>query len=156
MTFKQGQLKMDAMKSRRGGALIEFVLVLPILLLLVGGLVDFGILFYNKQVITNASREGARAGIVYETDSSTNEKVVIEESDIQAIVLNYCHNKLWNMGGNTIHINAADIDSMKYPDDLTVTVSINGYELLLAPLLNLFGGNFGNLNLSASTVMRLE
>ena len=40
-------------------------LVMPLLVMLVFGTVDFGLLIYNKAVITNAAREGARAGIVY-------------------------------------------------------------------------------------------
>jgi Flp pilus assembly protein TadG len=40
------------------------------LLLILAGIADFGILFYNKQVLTNASREGARAGIVNVKDSN--------------------------------------------------------------------------------------
>ena len=45
--------------NQKGAALIEFAIVLPLLLLLVFGAIEFGLLFYNKQVITNASREGA-------------------------------------------------------------------------------------------------
>ena len=49
--------------DQKGGALIEFAIVLPLLVLLLAGIIDFSICFYNKQVITNASREAARAGI---------------------------------------------------------------------------------------------
>jgi Flp pilus assembly protein TadG len=44
-------------RYENGGSLIEFAIVLPIMLLLVGGIIEFGILYYNKQVLTNASRE---------------------------------------------------------------------------------------------------
>jgi Flp pilus assembly protein TadG len=50
--------------SQKGTAAVEFALVLVPLVLLVFGAIEFGALLYNKQVITNASREGARAGIV--------------------------------------------------------------------------------------------
>ena len=40
-------------------AIVEFMLLLPILLLLVLGAIDFGRLFYVKIVLTNAAREGA-------------------------------------------------------------------------------------------------
>ena len=40
-------------------ALIEVALVLPILLLLILGVMDFGRMFYTKMVLTNAAREGA-------------------------------------------------------------------------------------------------
>ncbi len=38
--------------------------------LLVAGVIDFGYAYYMKQTITNASREGARYGITYRTDSN--------------------------------------------------------------------------------------
>ncbi|TQJ51679.1 TadE family protein [Phycicoccus sp. SLBN-51] len=44
----------------RGAAAVEMAIVLPMLLLVIGGLVDFGRAFYLQAVITNASREGAR------------------------------------------------------------------------------------------------
>jgi hypothetical protein len=43
----------------RGQSLVEFALLLPVLLLLILGAMDFGRLFYTKLVLTNAAREGA-------------------------------------------------------------------------------------------------
>ena len=144
-------------KDQRGGALIEFAIVLPILLLLVGGLVDFGMLYYNKQVLTNASREGARAGIVYELDAANN-KIIVTESNIQNIVQTYCDNKrLWSFGGGyLVTTTAPGVDSLVYPNDLTVTATFT-YTFILSSLLNIFGGDFGpTLDISAVTVMRME
>ena len=45
--------------------MIEFALVLPVLLILLLGTVESSLLLYNKAMITNASREGARLGIVW-------------------------------------------------------------------------------------------
>ena len=50
--------------NKRGQALIEFAFILPFLLVIVGGIVDFGLAFFVGQVIVNAAREGARAGAV--------------------------------------------------------------------------------------------
>lgn len=50
-------------KDQGGGAVIEFAIVLPLLVLLITGIIECSIMFYNKQVITNASREAARVGI---------------------------------------------------------------------------------------------
>lgn len=47
-------------RKERGAAAVEMAIVLPMLLLVIGGLVDFGRAFYLNAVITNASREGAR------------------------------------------------------------------------------------------------
>lgn len=40
-------------------AIIEYVLMLPILLLIVLGAMDLGRMFYTKMILTNAAREGA-------------------------------------------------------------------------------------------------
>ena len=47
-------------RRERGAAAVEMAIVLPLLLLVVGGLVDFGRAYYINVVITNAAREGAR------------------------------------------------------------------------------------------------
>jgi Flp pilus assembly protein TadG len=142
-------------REEHGGALVEFAIVMPLLLLLVGGLVDFGILYYNKQVLTNASREGARAGIVYELDGS-NKKVITEEN-VQQIVQTYCSGRLWTFGGSSLPTaTASGVESLIYPANLTVTVSFT-HTFLFSSLLNIFGGDFGpTLDISAETVMRME
>ena len=51
-------------RSQAGAELVEFALVLPILLLVFGGIVDFGLLLQRQQVVTNAAREGARLAVL--------------------------------------------------------------------------------------------
>ncbi|MCI0620941.1 MAG: pilus assembly protein [Acidobacteria bacterium] len=51
-------------KSERGAELIEFALMLPILLVILAGLWDFGRAYRAYQAITNAAREGARLAVV--------------------------------------------------------------------------------------------
>lgn len=51
-------------RRERGAAVVEFALVLPLLLMLVIGAIDWGWYFYLREVVTNAAREGARAGSV--------------------------------------------------------------------------------------------
>ena len=51
-------------RSERGAVLIEAALVLPLLLLVVLGIMDFGLLFQRYEVLTNAAREGARVGVL--------------------------------------------------------------------------------------------
>lgn len=52
------------MKNNRGQVLIETALILPLLLLLIFGMVDFGRAMYTKNTLTNAARSGARAAAV--------------------------------------------------------------------------------------------
>ena len=48
----------------RGQAVIEMALTLPLLLLVVFGIIDFGFMFQRYEVVTNAAREGARLGVL--------------------------------------------------------------------------------------------
>jgi Flp pilus assembly protein TadG len=47
-------------QRERGASAVEFALVLPFLLLLIGGMVDFGRFFFTQNIVVNAAREGAR------------------------------------------------------------------------------------------------
>jgi Flp pilus assembly protein TadG len=46
----------------RGQALVEFALVVPIFLLVLAGILDFGFMLYSRMSVINAAREGARSG----------------------------------------------------------------------------------------------
>jgi Flp pilus assembly protein TadG len=48
--------------EERGAALVEFALVLPLLLVVIAGIVDFGFAFQRSEILANAAREGARLG----------------------------------------------------------------------------------------------
>ncbi len=54
----------NKLKDNRGVALIEFALVLPILLLLVLGIIEFGWIYNGYITITGAAREGARVAAI--------------------------------------------------------------------------------------------
>lgn len=65
-------------KSKRedGQAMVEFALILPVFLLILCGIIDFGWLFYNQLSLNNACREGARYAVVH----------TAEDADTQAII----------------------------------------------------------------------
>lgn len=48
----------------RGAVAAEFALLLPVLLTILFGVIEFGMIMYGREVVTNAAREGARFGIV--------------------------------------------------------------------------------------------
>jgi len=62
MTIKQP--KRLQRRSEKGQSLAEFVLVLPIFLILVFAIIDFGLGFHAWLTVTNSAREGARLGAV--------------------------------------------------------------------------------------------
>lgn len=51
-------------EQRRGAAAVEFAVVAPVFILLVLGMLEYGRMIMVQQVITNASREGARRAIL--------------------------------------------------------------------------------------------
>ena len=135
--------RLNQLIGQKGVAAVEFAIVLPFLVLLVFGTIEFGLMFYNKQVITNASREGARAGI-------TGILTVSPYPEVQQIVLDYCNNKLINLNGSNA-LQAGDIVvAPDGTDDLSVTVSFD-YNLLFSQIIGI-----NNTTISARTIMRME
>ena len=57
------------LREAKGAAAVEFAILGTVFILFLGGILDFGHAWYMRQVVTNASREGARYGVTYRTDS---------------------------------------------------------------------------------------
>ena len=53
-------------RADEGQALVEFALIMPFLLLFIVGIVEFGRAWNLHQVVTDAAREGARRGAIYD------------------------------------------------------------------------------------------
>ena len=60
----------DVAKDQAGSVLVEFTLVLPVLMFLVLGLAQFGMIFYNYILVTNAAATGARQFSISRRDST--------------------------------------------------------------------------------------
>jgi Flp pilus assembly protein TadG len=65
------RLRARAGKRRSGSAMVEFAIVVPFLLVLTMGLVQYGMLSNASSVVTNLTREGARYGAVHATETDT-------------------------------------------------------------------------------------
>ena len=132
-------MKIAKMRNqKRGAAALELAAVLPFLVVLIFGMIEFGVMFYDKAVITNASREGARAGITG-----------VGVPEIKQIVSNYCNVNLINLGGdNAVDPNKIIVTSVG--SDLVVRIEYS-YDLLFA---SIFG--FPQTIISAETIMRME
>jgi Flp pilus assembly protein TadG len=133
--------------NQKGAALVEFAIVLPLLLMLVFGMIEFSIMFYDKAVITNASREGARAGIVYDFPAR------ISTGDIETIVGNYCSGRLITFGSTNQETTNVSGPCINAGDTIIVTVTYP-YDFLVLP--NFVTTLTGSIDLSAVTVMRCE
>ena len=64
---------LQSVRGVRGQALAEFALVLPLVLLFIAGIIEFGRAWNIKQIVTDAAREGARYTVVKDTDVDSND-----------------------------------------------------------------------------------
>ena len=63
------------LRSESGASAVEFALLLPVLMMVLFGIIEFGMALYRQAILTNASREGARLGIVQSVPPITNAAV---------------------------------------------------------------------------------
>lgn len=148
--------------SERGTSAVEFALVLPLLLLVLFGIIEFSLVMYNKAMITNASREGARRGIVYRVDVSKDpaQYAPLTDDQIKADVINYLGNHLITLSGTStpaITITRAmetsgDTLSVKVDYDYNFLV-VNGISSIVASGSSSLPGS---ITLSSATKMRME
>ena len=134
-------------KNQQGVAAVEFALILFPLVLLVFGTIEFSTLLYDKAMITNASREGARAGIVYSYPDR------IADGEIVNVINTYCGDHMISLGGDSSVSTTITRTGNASGDTLTVRVSYI-YNFLVLP--NLMTSLSDGLLLQAETVMRLE
>lgn len=62
-------------RDDRGATLVEFALLVPVLVMLLFGLVEFGVAYDRQQALTGAAREGARAASIGRTVSQIESRV---------------------------------------------------------------------------------
>src|SRR3990172_5448786 len=130
-------------KKERGQSMVEFVLVVPIFLVLVFGIVDFGMGIHAWLTITSASREGARIGTVSASSGEIEAKVRANSSSLDQSKLTVVTTNAQGTSGESVVV---DVD---YQYDLITPLS---------SVLDLVGGSAvgTTLNFSSSTEMRLE
>jgi Flp pilus assembly protein TadG len=70
----------SSLQRQDGQAFVEFVIVLPILVMLVLGICQFGLAFHNYLSITDAARVGARAAAVKKATACSEARDAIERT----------------------------------------------------------------------------
>ena len=121
-------------------ALVEFAVVAPLLFLLVLGVFEFGRMVMVQQFLTNASREGARRGILEQTT----------KSDVQTIVTDYLRNS--TISGVDVDVYPDQLSKVGFGDPVSVTVSVPFDHVSWLPAPWFLGGK----NLSGRSVMLAE
>jgi Flp pilus assembly protein TadG len=154
---------MNRLKVQTGSNIVEFALVLPLLLILVSGIVDLGLMIFDKAVITNAAREGARFGMVFGEASiagggrPTEAQIIARVNSYLGVSGGDPNGSLVNFaaGAPTVTVAFTELAppaGNSSGDRVTVTVNFTyqHYVMLITALKGV------STNLSSSSVMRLE
>lgn len=120
-------VKLKHMKKENGQAMVEFALVLPILLLFIGGIIDFGWIFHNQILVNNATREEAR-------DIAIHYYTVKDDPDLETDTAANIKNKV-----GPVITSPSVSEIVAVPDGkegYKVTVSFTGQMKVLTPILS--------------------
>jgi Flp pilus assembly protein TadG len=137
------------LRDKSGAELVELAVVMPLLLMLIAGIVDFGFLLQSFEVVSNATREGARVGVLpgYKT------------ADIQGRVASYI-TAAGLTGTPTTTVTSVTVDpgggGAPFPA-VQVSVSYAYQFLFIKPMVTLIGGSFAaSKTFTTTAVMRSE
>jgi hypothetical protein len=153
--------------DRAGAAAVEFALVMPLLIVLVFGIIDFGRVWQRQQVITDTAREGARRAVV--RDGADKQTVVVELIQDRLTVAGL----QWNGELTEFAPTCADWSApapvqgelavsgcgwgSEQGSDSRVVIQAPYPFSLIGPVIKLIGnGNIGAVMLSTNFVMRNE
>jgi len=123
--------------SEKGQAMVEFALVLPLLLALLCGIIDFGWLYYNQITLNNAAREGARYAVIH-YDPAADWKDAAED----------------RMIGSMAGVSSA-VAIVSDPVEQQITASVTATPRILTGFTSTILGK-QTMELHASCTMRLE
>lgn len=124
------------MKSEKGQSLVEFALVIPVLILILLAIVDFGRVYHVYLTIDHAGREAARAASIGKDDGT-----------VQSVAVNYSESI--NLTTGQVAISPSGTRSSGTEVKITITHPIT----FLTPVI---GEIVGPLTLTDTTTMRVE
>ena len=171
MRCKSNSEAKRGMRAERGATAVEFAIILPVLVLLVFGIVDFGHAWYMRHIMSDASREGARYGTRYQTvPGNTTQRLL--PTALSPSISNYILKTGPQNGGNSgFGLNSllpADANATATPsgpaatetsgiklagEDLTVTVHATKTWFVLGSIIPGFGSS---TNITVSSTMKCE
>jgi Flp pilus assembly protein TadG len=156
------RLRLKRISAADGMAVVEFAIVLSVFLMMLLGVIEFGYDWYLKHALTNASRDGARYGVMFKSDTVTGLQIYPHQlpsgtwGTIETVVKNELNGELPSAIASTANVSctgAAWTSATPNPGDpltVTVTASKNWSALgALIPSLN-------NMTIMVQTTMNLE
>ena len=123
-------------KREEGQSVVEAALVIPLLILILCGIIDFGWIFSNQLTVNNCSREGVRYAIVNSTASNLLSAVTAKVKAVSGT-------------GDTSNV-AVALQFINSNQDITVTVTKTVH--VLTPIAGIFVPNQAVTLKSASTM----
>lgn len=149
-------MRTQSLRNQQGAEVVEFAITSGLLFLLLFAIVEFSVALFDKATLTNASREGARTGILWRPEPRD---LGAENSAIGQAIDDYAAAHLISLGGAAsmiTDIQRVDVSgngTFDHGDDVIVTITYPYQFLLLPEFIGTLGGA---LNLTATTVMRAE
>jgi Flp pilus assembly protein TadG len=136
-------------RSASGAELIEFAFALPLLLVVVMGIADFGFMMQRFEVLSNAAREGARVAIL--PSYAAADVTARVDQYVASAGLGPPGTAATSVTPTTVTAGANTFDAVQ------VTVTFTHVHQFVGPLMTLVGGAaLGSTPLTASATMRLE
>ncbi len=129
-------------RNRRGSAVVEFAIVAPVFFAFTLGMIEVGRAVMVQQILTTASREGARQAVL---DGAT-------QSAVTTFVTSYLTSASVSSGGATVAFNPSLPTASGYTGPVTVTVSVPFSQVTWSPSPIFLKGT----TLTASTTMQRE
>ncbi|GIW97394.1 MAG: hypothetical protein KatS3mg111_0727 [Pirellulaceae bacterium] len=138
--FRVGRLANRKLPWRRGAATVEFAVIAPLMMFITLGMIEVGRMVMVKQLMVNASREGARLAILPDVTSEEVETTVLEQ-----LVGAGIH-------GATVSLSPSSLTDAPAGTPITVTISVEASTIswVPKPLFSL------QREIVASTTMRRE
>jgi Flp pilus assembly protein TadG len=148
------EVKSASRLSEKGAELVEFALVLPLMLILIGGIVDFARLFHSYEVVTNAAREGARLASLPGYDINNYQTV---RDRVAAYLVNTNAVGAFVTTVDPTPIPIATVDDVARGSGVRVSVTYTHDFLFVGPIFGLINQTFRNsVTYQVSSVMRTE
>lgn len=148
--------------GRRGAALVEFVIVVPLLLLMLLGIMEFGVIMHDYIMLNQSAREGVRTACISNNNSVEKVKAqVLQSAALPNLRPEMIKITRYDAGtGSWVPVgdkpNGTDNDA---PPDSIVKVEIQNYphQMVTGNFFSwLPGYSNGVLNLGAHLIMRHE
>jgi Flp pilus assembly protein TadG len=152
-------------RDDRGQAVIELALTLPLLLVVVFGIIDFGFMFQRYEAVTNAAREGARLGVLQDYsagDARERARTYLAASGLPATPGNEraCGGaevrNTWCAQLTPSTVTIAGSSPPRTVDQVTMVVEFDHDHSFLGPILRLLGPTWTTVRLRAVSSMRSE